>query len=177
MGYPVKITITRDTDNLVGFCLITSTLAVCSVIPSSKAYRDGVRDGAIVKIADGKPVTCWEDYKALCIGKQQFELVFHFPRMKVWIDAQPQIKDFARRTSDVVVEADGEGAVGYSVRAANVHELKVFDVVKGSVAHTNGLRDGDRVLAVDGEFIAKKPAYEAFVKDHPTFTMTVLRPE
>ena len=45
--------------------------------------------------------------------------------------------------------------------AGSVHELKVFDVVEGSVAHTNGLRDGDRVLAVDGEFIAKKPAYEA----------------
>ena len=29
MGYPVKITITRDTDNLVGFCLITSTYVRC----------------------------------------------------------------------------------------------------------------------------------------------------
>jgi len=96
----------------------TNALVTVHCVVPRIFYRDGVRDGAIVKIADGKPVTCWEDYKALCIGKQQFELVFHFPRMKVWIDAQPQIKDFARRTADVVVEADGEGAVGYSVRAA-----------------------------------------------------------
>ena len=56
------IRIQRDSKNLAGFKVLTSSLTITEVFPQSTAYADGVRRGCKIVQVNGSDVSTWDQY-------------------------------------------------------------------------------------------------------------------
>eukprot|EP00750_Incisomonas_marina_P013054 INCI17213.2.p1 GENE.INCI17213.2~~INCI17213.2.p1 ORF type:complete len:4248 (-),score=546.03 INCI17213.2:183-12926(-) len=74
----------------------------------------------------------------------------------------------------VVTERDAAGSAGFAVM---MHTLVVTSMTEDCGAFKNGLRDGDRIVAVDGTRVKTFDEYRECAYENPKFVLTVLREE
>lgn len=122
-------------------------LPVLGVPPAgSPAATAGIANGDRVRALDGEAVETWQDFRWLVLRKaasqEEAELEI--------INAQQQISFLRLPLAAVRAqgwEGDGFGRLGLRPRTV----LAIAEVVAGGAGDRAGLKQGDRLLAIDGE--------------------------
>lgn len=119
---------------------------VRSVKTDSPAVQAGIKEGDLVRIIDGRPITSWRQIDAAVEHSRgrPLELVLEREEEVLTVDIAPQ----QTNSTDVF----GDEISEYDLGISGISELNaiVDDVTKGMPADKAGLESGDRVVAIDG---------------------------
>jgi regulator of sigma E protease len=122
----------------------------------------GVVSGDTVVAINGEPVTTWQDVRWNLIEQA-------VDRKRVQLEVRDALGGARVRELDLTslqaerIEGDVLGAVGLKLFRPDLPPV-IGKVVSGSVAERAGLREGDRVLAIDGKPVSSWEAMVAIVR-------------
>ena len=83
----MDVVVSRDSAGRSGYQVHTTRLQVGFVRRDSAAYRNGVRDGAVIVGINDQPVKCWADYQRVARNAPSFVLRLAFATRKERHDA------------------------------------------------------------------------------------------
>jgi len=142
-----------------------------SPVAGSMAQAAGIEEGDLVLSANGKAVATWQDLR--------WEILQHaLEKQPVSLETINERREISRHSLDLsqanIGDLEGDLLLQMGLRLFRPRLPAVIGKVSsGSAAEQAGLREGDRIVAVDGRPIASWADLVAVIRDAPGRSLSV----